>query len=306
MTLLRSLFSLLVFPGLLFALPVGFFMMGAERKLRARMQRRRGPPVWQTFFDFVKLLGKAPVSRMSWDRVLLTALPILAVGSMVGALALLPISAVGGGFTGDLALLVGLLEMPPLCMVLAGYATRSIYGEVGATREAMIGIVSNVPFLTAFIAMATAAGSLELNQIVVATPWSVRVPALVAIVMCMPIKLRMNPFSITNAEQELLAGPLTEYDGRGLALWELAHGLEWVALAGTVATLIAPWRIGFDVVDALVFTGLTLCSVPILTAVAAATARFKLAQATRLLLRWPTLLAAIAFVAALWARHGGH
>lgn len=305
MTLLRSLFALLVFPGLAFALPLGFFMMGAERKLRARMQRRIGPPVWQTFFDFTKLLGKAPVSRRSSDKLLLKALPLLAVGTMVGALALLPISAVGGGFTGDLILFVGLLEMPPLFLVLAGYTTRSIYGEVGATREAVMTIVSNIPFLGAFIAMATAAGSLELDRIVVATPWSVRVPALLAIVLTLPIKLRMNPFSITNAEQEILAGPLTEYDGRRLALWELAHGLEWVALAGAVATLAAPWRIGNGLVDALVFTALTLLSVPVLTLVASATGRFKLAQATRLFLRWPTLAAGVAIAAAMWARHGG-
>jgi NADH-quinone oxidoreductase subunit H len=236
---------------------------------------------------------------------LLTALPLLAVGTMVGALALLPVFAGGRGASGDLILLVGLLEMPPLFLVLAGYASRSIYGEVGATREAIVGIVGNIPFLAAFVALATAAGSLSLETIVAATPWSVRIPALVAIVLCLPVKLRMNPFSLANAEQELLAGPLTEYDGRRLALWELAHGLEWVALAGTVAAIAVPWRSGVAIVDAAGFTALILLSVPVLTAIAAATGRFKLAQATRLLLRWPALAAGIAVAVSLWARHGG-
>ncbi len=39
----RALFALLVFPGLLYALPVGWLMLGVERKLRARFQGRIAP-----------------------------------------------------------------------------------------------------------------------------------------------------------------------------------------------------------------------------------------------------------------------
>ena len=118
--------------------------------------------------------------------LLLTILPLLAVGSAVGALALLPVRAGDSGFTGDLILLVTLLELPPLCLILAGYASRSIYGEVGATREAVVSIAANVPFLTALIAMATAAGSLHISAIATGTPWSVRIPAMLAILFAYP------------------------------------------------------------------------------------------------------------------------
>ena len=33
---------------------------------------------------------------------------------------------------------------------------------------------------------------------------------------------------------------MTEYAGPELAMWELSHGLEWVAATGLVATLVAP------------------------------------------------------------------
>src|ERR1017187_109709 len=293
---LQSLMALLVFPGLLYAVPMGWLMLGGERKLRARFQGRIGPPITQPFWDTVKLLAKWPVPRVPADICILSVLPLLAVGSAAGALALLPVFAGDSGFAGDLILLVTLLELPPLCLILAGYASQSIYGEVGATREAVVSIAANVPFPWALLAMAAAAGSLPLSPIAVATPWAVRAPALAAILVCLPVKLRINPVSLANAEQEVLAGPLTEFDGRLLGLWEMAHGLEWVALAGFVVTLAVPLRSSFGIVDGLLFALLSMALVPLLTLLAASTGRLKLAQATRLLWRWACGVAGIAVV----------
>jgi NADH-quinone oxidoreductase subunit H len=302
----RAFVALLVFPGLLYALPVGWLMLGIERKLRARFQGRIGPPLSQPFYDVVKLLAKQPVSRVASDVPLLIGLPLLAIGSMIGALALLPVFRGESGFVGDIIVLVSLLEIPPLCFILAGYASRSIYGEVGATREAIVSIASNVPFLTALVAMAAAAGSMHSSQIVSSTPWIVRIPALVAILFCLPVKLRLNPFSLANAEQEVLAGPLTEFDGPRLALWELAHALEWVALIGFVVVLAIPFRSALWYVNAAGFALLSLALVPLLTLLAASTARLKLAQATSMMWKWGGTIAALALAAAFFVRSGGH
>jgi formate hydrogenlyase subunit 4 len=51
---------------------------------------------------------------------------------------------------------------------------------------------------------------------------------------------------------------------------------------------------------------LSLILVPLLTLLASATARLKIAQATRLLWRWGSVIAAVALAAALLVRHGGH
>lgn len=293
MTPTRLLLALLVFPGVLYAVPMGWLMQASERKVVARLQGRIGPPLTQSFYDFVKLLAKAPVPRA--EPFLLTLLPLLAVGATLGALALLPVWA--GGFTGDLILFVGLLEMAPLCAVLAGFASRSVYGEVGAVREAVLGISVNVPFLAALLALATAAGSLQLAQVAGGAPWLVRGPALVALLCCLPVKLRLNPFSVANAEQEILAGPLTEFDGPRLALWELAHALEWVVLAGLVAALVVPGR-------GVAFVLVSFAVVPLLGTLAAATARLKINQAARFLWTWAALAAAASVLAALAIRHG--
>jgi NADH-quinone oxidoreductase subunit H len=300
---MNAILALLVFPGLLYALPMAWLMLAGERKVAARLQGRIGPPLTQGFYDFVKLAAKWPVPRAGADAFLMALLPLLAAAATLGALALLPVPAGRSGAPGDLILFVGLLELAPACAVLAGFASRSVYGQVGATREAVLGIAGNVPFLAALLALAMASGSLDLGRAVQA-PWAVKGPALAAILFCLPAKLRINPFSVASAEQEILAGPLTEFEGPRLALWELAHGLEWVTLTGLVAVLVVPAQGPGPVGAAVRFILVSLALVPLLATLASATARLKLGQAARLLWRWASLAAGIAFLVALAFRHG--
>ena len=59
--LARYVFAVLVWPGVLGVGALGFFYLWIARKHDARLQGRRGPPFYQPFFDFVKLLGKQTV-----------------------------------------------------------------------------------------------------------------------------------------------------------------------------------------------------------------------------------------------------
>jgi NADH-quinone oxidoreductase subunit H len=299
MTLGRALLQLLVFPGLLYAVPVAWLMLWMERKLAARLQGRIGPPFYQPFFDFVKLLAKRPLPRPPLQALAMSALPVLAVASTLGALALLPVLPHDGGFSGDLVLLVALLEIPPLCAVLAGFVSQSLYGELGATREAMLSIAYSLPFLAALVALAAAADSLSLSVISQQAMWQVRVPALLALALCLPVKLRVNPFSVANAEQEIYAGATTEFEGPRLALWELAHGLEWVALTGLWAVLAFPVTDAAWPLRIAVFVLVSLALVLVIAAVAAATARLKLAQAARIYWQWGFAVGLVALVVAM-------
>ena len=74
MNLTTALARLLIFPGLLFAVPAAWFFLWVERKAVARMQGRIGPPFMQPFFDFIKLLGKERFTVMTVVSTLLNAL----------------------------------------------------------------------------------------------------------------------------------------------------------------------------------------------------------------------------------------
>ena len=55
MEYLKIILYILVFPGLIFSSFMGFFISGLDRKIVAKMQRRRGPKISQSFYDFIKL-----------------------------------------------------------------------------------------------------------------------------------------------------------------------------------------------------------------------------------------------------------
>ncbi len=265
------------------------------------MQGRIGPFFFQPFFDFVKLMAKRPIPRSRLDTLWMIGLPVSAIGALLASLALLPVFSTSSGFMGDLVLLIGLIEVPSLCAVLAGFASRSIFGEVGASREAILSITYNLPFLTAIVALATSARSIRLTDIALAPSGPVRILAVLTLLLCLPVKLRVNPFSLSNAEQEIYAGPTTEVDGPRLALWELAHGLEWVVLIGIVACVALPFRIGSWVGGIVFFALLSLVVVVLVTIMAAATARLKISNAIRFYLKWSMGIAILAVVMAVFA-----
>jgi len=297
------LLRLLVFPGLLYAIPAAWVFLWIERKAVARMQRRIGPPFLQPFFDFMKLLGKKTPPRPGVDGALMRAWPVLAAASAAGAVGLLPVLPRAGGFAGDLVLLLTLLELPSLFLIAAGFSSRSPFGQIGSAREAALGLATSAVFVTAVLGIATAQHTFQLEALVQAPTSLLRWLGIAAILLCVPAKLHVTPFSVANAEQELYAGALTEYAGPELALWELAHGLEWVALTGLVAALAAP-PVASVWAAAGWWVGISLVVVLLLSVLAAATARVTVEQAVRFYWRAAAVVAVLA-VSASWLLGAG-
>lgn len=296
--------QVLVFPGLLYAVPAGWLMMWLERKVIARLQRRIGPPFLQPLYDFFKLMGKASYKPQGFQGVLASILPILAVVSLSLSLGILPLNLQSNGFAGDLILMVALLEVPAILNILAGFNSNSIFGEIGAVREAVFSLAYNLIFLTAMISLALAGGSFRLQDLTIASTGYIGALAVIAILLCIPARLRLNPFSISNAEQEIYAGALTEYGGAQLALWELAHSLEWVALSGLAASLCQP-RSGNAWIDAVIWVAVSLIFVVLISFVAASTARLKIHQAARFYWVGSCMVALLVLTLALLSFRGG-
>jgi NADH-quinone oxidoreductase subunit H len=301
---MSGLIHLLLFPGILFAIPAGWFYVWGEHKAAAVMQSRIGPPPLQPFYDFVKLTGKRTPPRHGIDADLLRLWPALSVLSMIGALALLPVFPRGGGFAGDVVLLVALLEMPSICFILAGFTTGSMFGEIGAIREAVLSVANNLVFLLSIVTIAVTGKTFRLSEFAGFSSNPGHWIGVFGILLCIPAKLRLNPFSAPSAEQEIYSGPLTEYAGAPLGLWKLAHGLEWVALTGFVSILTiptaGPWW--FHVAAFLV---LSFAQVLLLSTISAATARYTLQSAIQFYWRWAAILAVLAAASAVYMRLRG-
>jgi NADH-quinone oxidoreductase subunit H len=255
----------------------------------------------QPFFDFIKLLGKSTPPRNGIAGMLMRAWPLIAVSAAAGAVGLLPVLPASGGFQGDLILLLALLEVPSMCIIAAGFSSGSIFGEIGSAREAVLSVSYNIVFLLAIISIAVSQHTFSLSALAQLPSSPLRWLGIVAILVCLPAKLHLNPFSLPNAEQEIYSGPMTEYAGPELAMWELSHGLEWVAATGLAATLIAP-ALTLWWVAALVFVALTFAIVLLLSVVAAATARLQIDTTVRFYWQCTLIFAVLAVASALFMR----
>jgi NADH-quinone oxidoreductase subunit H len=292
-------FAVLIWPGLIGGGALGFLCLWIARKLMARLQGRKGPPFYQPFFDFVKLLGKDTVVPAGANPKLFYALPFISLASMISGLVIVPVPGSGvGSFPGDVVLLLYLLEIPVLCDVMAGYVSRSIYGQVSAMREAVMSLGYNLPFLAAVIAVAQTARSFRLGDLQAVPFGAAAGLAAIAFLLALPARLKSNPFSIPNAEQEIVAGAHIEYNSAPLAMFELSHALEFVLLSDVFFVLFVP-HLDNSIANVALYLAVSVGLITLATLTAALTARLTVKGAFRFYWIWGGLAGGTAMVLAV-------
>src|SRR3984957_229062 len=114
-------------------------LTGLVRKVKARLQRREGPPLLQPYLDLRRLLGKDAVvaENASW---LFRAAPYFVFATTWVAAALIPTFAANLMFSwsGDLITITALLGSARFALALAGMDIGTSFGGIGASREMMI------------------------------------------------------------------------------------------------------------------------------------------------------------------------
>ena len=237
-----NILAILIFPSGIFLLLNGLAYEWVDRKMLARLQNRVGPRWFQPVADVVKLLVKEEVLPRDANHTLFILLPIVAVAGPLTAALYVPIAGLPPAFSfkGDLIVTLYLLSLLTLCTGLAGANTRSRFSLVGATRTLTQLFAYEAPFLMALLGPAIVAGSWQINEIMgfVDGRWLLITQPLgflVAIIGLMG-KLELPPFDAPEAETEIVAGALTEYSGRGMALFHLGKVAELVIGLTLVAT----------------------------------------------------------------------
>jgi len=200
----------------------GGLIAGVDRKISARMQGRKGPPIIQPFYDVLKLLQKESKTINPISRYFLILSLVFNMFNVVlffmGAALLLCIFA----FT-----------LSCIFFVLAGYSSHSPYSFIGAERE-LIQIMCVVPMLILLaFGYYQAVGSFSISYAFgLSTPVVARLPLIFfGLLYIITIKLRKSPFDISmshHAHQEIVQGITTELEGTDLAIVELSHWFETV------------------------------------------------------------------------------
>jgi formate hydrogenlyase subunit 4 len=243
----QTCLALLLAPGL----------VGLIRWMKARLQNRRGAPVWQPYLELQKLFRKeVVVSRnASW---LFRAAPYVIFASVVATTALVPVLAAPAALDrmGDLVVLVYLLLLGTFFLALAGLDPGSAFGGMGASREVTVAALAEPTVALAVFALALSAGSTNLGQIVVATladpartvspGHALAFAALFIVTLAETGRLPVdNP--ATHLELTMIHEAMVlEYSGRYLALIEWAAAVKLLVFFALLGNLFVPWGVARD------------------------------------------------------------
>jgi formate hydrogenlyase subunit 4 len=228
-------------------------LTGLVRKVKARLQRRQGPPLVQPYRDLRRLLGKEVVlaENASW---LFRVAPYLICAVTWVAAALIPTFATGLLFSwsGDLIAIAALLGCARFMLALAGMDIGTSFGGIGSSREVMIASLAEPAMLMIVLTVALIAGSTQLSTIaeyMASGQAGLRVSMALALVACIIVALAENtriPVDNPATHLELTMvheAMVLEYSGRHLAMIDLASFLKLLLYLSLIGCLFFPFGI---------------------------------------------------------------
>jgi formate hydrogenlyase subunit 4 len=236
---------------MLLVLSLAPLLTGLVRKIKARLLRRRGPPILQPYRDLLRLMRKEVVlaENASW---LFRVVPYTIFAATWVAAALVPTFRTGLLFswTADLIAIIALLGSARFLLALAGLDVGTSFGGIGSSREVMIASLAEPAMIVIVFTVALVAGSTQLSAVaafMTSPDVGLRVSlglALIALVMVaiaenarIPVDNPATHLELTMVHEAMVL----EYSGRHLALIELTASLKLLLYLSLLACLFAPW-----------------------------------------------------------------
>ncbi|ASJ13427.1 respiratory chain complex I subunit 1 family protein [Thermococcus thioreducens] len=321
---MNLLYATLGFVGIYIYVSLASLLWGGiDRKLVARMQRRIGPPLLQPFYDFLKLVSKESIIPRDANRFFELA-PVMALATSIALLAYTPLGFEPiFGTKGDVIVFIYLLTLIGFLRVVGAVSSGSPYAQIGAQREMALLASREAPMMLALFVILW-----RLSELGVTKPfsmgtfyehsiWELGTPLsligafilLIVFLAWLASEIEVGYFNIPEAETELAEGPMAEYSGRHLAIFELANAIKAFVSASLVVAIFFPWGIsgylGLTGVPAMVVEllfhtlkvfGVLLVSMSIFRAI---TGRLRINQAVNMF--WTRLLPASVLGALLLA-----
>ncbi len=260
-----------------------------ERRFISFMQSRIGPNragpkgLLQPVSEGVKLIFKEEIIPDGADRAVYSFAPLLKLVPSLIVLAVVPLGPnvyipwfddkwyeMAQGFTDVNVGVLWLLAVTSISVygiTLAGWASNNKYALLGALRASASMISYELSLGTVFAVPIMLAGSMSIGDIIQEQSglffnWFIFQNPLAAIIMFLALMAEISraPFDMPEAEQELVAGHITEYSGMKFAMFFLA---EYVNMIGISVIFIMMFMGGYHDGFGLV-AGAPLLALPIL------------------------------------------
>ena len=289
----------------------GPLLLGLLRKVRARLEGRRGASVLQPLRDLAKLLTKQRLRprESSW---------VFAAGPVVFAATALCVSAIAPLATtrpplassSDFFAVIFVLLAGSVFLALAGLDTGTAFGGMGSSRSVTVGALAEPALLVAILALSVPARTSNLPALVlvglqhpdvIAGP--ARILALGAFLIVILAESGRLPVDNPSTHLELTMiheAMVLEYSGRDLALITLGESARLALLLSLFVNLLVPWGVADRPGAGPVLLGVVSLVVKVGVA-GVAVATFEVFTAKLRLFRLPELLAGSFILASLGA-----
>jgi NADH-quinone oxidoreductase subunit H len=282
----------------LIAFVVGMALILMMRRVRARIERRVGPPLLQPLYDILKLYGKR--TQIS-HGVLHDVGAIMVIGGYVASEIFLPVPGFDGlAKQGDIITLFYLMMVPSLGLALGVGQCANPNGSIGIARALTSMLAYDVPFMIVIAGAAIVYGTTDLTQIIAIqqqgglSTWGAAVMPLLAVagLISAHAMLAKEPFEIYVAPAEIATGPMVEMSGKYLGSLFVMQCFQTYTVGVLYATLFLGG--GSTWIDFLlkVFAVVFISSV-----VTVIFPRYRGEQAIRWLWKWPTGIALAGLIA---------
>lgn len=246
-----------------------FLLIWAERKIVARMQDRLGPNrvgpfgIFQTVADLMKLVTKELITPSGADIIPYNLAPLLAVMSVVGLWAVIPMAPglLGADVNVGVLFVISIGAIGTLAVMLAGLSSNNKYAMLGAFRSVAQMVSYGVPMVLALLVPVLLAGSMGMESIVRAQslPFLILAPVAALIFFISSLaEVGRAPFDLLEAESEIAAGFNIEYSGLKFGMFFVAEFLHAFTISALTATLFlggwkGPWAEQYPLLGLLYF-----------------------------------------------------
>jgi formate hydrogenlyase subunit 4 len=233
-----------------FVLVLAPLLIGFTRKVKARLLRRKGPPLLQPYRDLLKLVRKDVVlaDNASW---LFRTAPYLIFATTWVATALTPTFATGLAFSwsADLLVITALLGSARLFLALAGMDVGTSFCGIGSSREIMFASFAEPAMIMIVFVVSLIAGSTELSVIADHTLSSSELPVSFAFALAalgivaiaengrVPVDNPATHLELTMVHEAMVL----EYSGRHLAVVEIAAAMKLLLYVSLTICIFFPW-----------------------------------------------------------------
>jgi len=255
----QPIFSILLSVGAIVLTFPGLFALTTilERKGLGRIQNRYGPNrvgpfgILQPVADGLKAMTKEDIVPRAADKVVHFLAPLILVGPVFLALAVIPVGRNMAAIDIDAGLLFFFAARPPteLAVFMAGWSSHNKYSLLGAMRAIAQMISYEVPLILSAVSVVMMVGSLSPVKIVEAqagysglfphwfllTPWGLA--GFLLFMIAATAESNRSPFDLPEGESEIIAGYYIEYSGFKFALFFLGEYIGMFAISGLGITL---------------------------------------------------------------------